>query len=274
MKKSILTITAAMLMAGCGAKGAAPAASDGLFKAGTYTASAAGRNGDIKVTAVFTDNEIKEITYESQETETIGVPAMDQLIESILSSQTLDLDTVSGATISSEAFLKAMADNVTQAGADPENLKGNGSESASKETEYETEADIIVVGGGAAGMTAAITASDEGAKVILLEKSAVLGGNTVCAANGINAADSAVQLENEKYNEVKASVEGLEDLQMNNDDAKEELVKAFAENSGETIDWLSGLGVDFEVDIQEDPRNEKQNYYMLKADENGTTPSP
>ena len=274
MKKSILTITAAMLLAGCCAKGAAPAASDGLFKAGTYTASAAGRNGDIKVTAVFTDNEIKEITYESQETETIGVPAMDQLIESILSSQTLDLDTVSGATISSEAFLKAMADNVTQAGADPENLKGNGSESASKETEYETEADIIVVGGGAAGMTAAITASDEGAKVILLEKSAVLGGNTVCAANGINAADSAVQLENEKYNEVKASVEGLEDLQMNNDDAKEELVKAFAENSGETIDWLSGLGVDFEVDIQEDPRNEKQNYYMLKADENGTTPSP
>ena len=271
MKKSILTITAAMLLAGCGAKEAAPAASDGLFKAGTYTASAAGRNGDIKVTAVFTDNEIKEITYESQETETIGVPAMDQLIESILSSQTLDLDTVSGATISSEAFLKAMADNVTQAGADPENLKGNGSESASKETEYETEADIIVVGGGAAGMTAAITASDEGAKVILLEKSAVLGGNTVCAANGINAADSAVQLENEKYNEVKASVEGLEDLQMNNEDAREELVKAFAENSGETIDWLSGLGVDFEVDIQEDPRNEKQNCYMLKADENGTT---
>ena len=271
MKKSILTITAAMLLAGCGAKEAAPAASDGLFKAGTYSASAAGRNGDIKVTAVFTDNEIKEITYESQETETIGVPAMDQLIESILSSQTLDLDTVSGATISSEAFLKAMADNVTQAGADPENLKGNGSESASKETEYETEADIIVVGGGAAGMTAAITAVDEGAKVILLEKSAVLGGNTVCAANGINAADSAVQLENEKYNEVKASVEGLEDLQMNNEDAKEELVKAFAENSGETIDWLSGLGVDFEVDIQEDPRNEKQNCYMLKADENGTT---
>ena len=271
MKKSILTITAAMLLAGCGAKEAAPAASDGLFKAGTYTASAAGRNGDIKVTAVFTDNEIKEITYESQETETIGVPAMDQLIESILSSQTLDLDTVSGATISSEAFLKAMADNVTQAGADPENLKGNGSESASKETEYETEADIIVVGGGAAGMTAAITAVDEGAKVILLEKSAVLGGNTVCAANGINAADSAVQLENEKYNEVKASVEGLEDLQMNNEDAREELVKAFAENSGETIDWLSGLGVDFEVDIQEDPRNEKQNCYMLKADENGTT---
>lgn len=271
MKKSILTITAAMLLAGCGANEAAPAASDGLFKAGTYTASAAGRNGDIKVTAVFTDNEIKEITYESQETETIGVPAMDQLIESILSSQTLDLDTVSGATISSEAFLKAMADNVTQAGADPENLKGNGSESASKETEYETEADIIVVGGGAAGMTAAITAVDEGAKVILLEKSAVLGGNTVCAANGINAADSAVQLENEKYNEVKASVEGLEDLQMNNEDAREELVKAFAENSGETIDWLSELGVDFEVDIQEDPRNEKQNYYMLKADENGTT---
>ena len=135
----------------------------------------------------------------------------------------------------------------------------------------ETEADIIVVGGGAAGMTAAITAHDLGASVILLEKSAVLGGNTICSANGINAADSAVQLADEKYQAAQASVEGLEGLQMNNPDADEDLVKAFAENSGEVIDWLGTLGVNFEVDIQEDDRNSEQNYYMLKDTTDGST---
>lgn len=270
MKKMLITITAALLLAGCANSTPAGSEEDGLFKAGTYTATAAGRNGDITVTAVLTDSAITEITYESQETETIGVPAMDSLIETIVNGQTLAVDNVSGATMSTEGFLKAMSDIIRQAGADPEALSGNGKSTAA-ETEYETEADIIVVGAGAAGMTAAITAKDEGASVIVLEKSAVLGGNTVCAANGINAADSKVQLADEKYQEVKASAEGLEHLQLNNEDAKEELVKAFAENSGETIDWLTDLGVNFQVDIQEDERNAEQNYYMLKDESSGTT---
>ena len=137
--------------------------------------------------------------------------------------------------------------------------------------DYITEADLIVVGGGAAGMTAAVTASENGVSVILLEKSTRLGGNTPAAANGVNAADSKVQLSDEKYQEVEAGIEGLENLQLQNDLARKELVDVFAENSGEVIDWLSDLGLEFAVDIQEDDRNPVQNYYMLKTVGEGAT---
>ncbi|MCR5450167.1 MAG: flavocytochrome c [Solobacterium sp.] len=276
MKKNLLALacTGAVLLAGCASGGAsAPAETaeaSGMFKPGTYTAKAAGRNGDITVNVEFSADEIVSITHESEETESIGVPAMDTLAEKITASQSLSQDVVSGATISSDAFMEAVRDAVVQAGADPESLMKEDTSEAEK-TAYETEADIIVVGGGAAGMTAAITAHDLGASVILLEKSSVLGGNTVCAANGINAADSAVQLADTKYQEAKASVEGLESLQMNNEDAHENLVKVFAENSGEVIDWMSGLGVNFTVDIREDQRNSEQNYYLLQDTSDGST---
>lgn len=276
MKKTLAIMMSGLLLAGCGqsASSAVQNAScateeSGIFTPGSYTASAPGRNGDVTVTTVFSANTIDEITIESEETENIGVVAMEQLKEEVLSSQALDADVISGATLSSDAFLNALKDTVTQAGGDPESLAGAPKEEVA--AEYETEADVIIVGAGAAGMTAAITATENGANVIVLEKSNVLGGNTVCAANGINGADSAVQLANETYVEKEASVEGLEHLQMNNEDARENLVKAFAENSGETLDWLSSLGVNFEVDIQEDERNSEQNYYMVKDTTDGST---
>lgn len=243
-------------------------ASESLFTAGTYSASAEGFKSTVIVTTEFSDSEIVSIEVESEETDTVGEVAIDDLVEEVLSTQTVNVDTVSGATYSSTAFITSIKDCVTQAGADPESLSGNGS---STEITYETEADIIVVGGGAAGMSAAIAATDAGASVILLEKSSVLGGNTVCSANGINAADSDVQLADETYQEVGASKEGLTALQLNNEDAQEDLVTAFVENSADTINWLSDLGVEFTVDIAEDDRNEDTNYYMLKADEYGTT---
>ena len=275
-KEMIMTAALALGLSACGTAETSTVSTDsgnaGLFTAGTYSVSAAGRNGDVNVTAVFTSDKIESIDIESEETESIGVTAMEQMKEEILENQSLAVDAVSGATLSSNAFMEALSDAVTQAGADPAAL-GYGEETSkvSDEVEYETEADIIVVGGGAAGMMAAVAASEEGASVILLEKSSVLGGNTVCAANGINAADSKVQLADETYQSKGASVEGLEGLQMNNEDARENLVNAFAENSGEVIDWFSDLGVEFTVNIQDDERNSEQNYYMLQAEEGGTT---
>lgn len=248
---------------------AASSASASVYTAGTYTSTQPGRNGDITVKVTFSDDQIEGIETESSETETIGVAAMDQLKEQILSTQTIPEDAISGATISSDAFLAAVKDAVEQAGGNPDEMIAAATAEAS--ADYETEADIIVVGGGAAGMSAAIAAHDEGASVILLEKSSVLGGNTVAAANGINAADSDVQLADAQYQAVGASVEGLEELQSNNPEARENLVDAFAENSGDTINWLSSLGVEFTVDISEDDRNSSQNYYMLKAEQDGST---
>lgn len=263
----IYVVAVCLGLGGC-TGGQASSASASVYTAGTYTSVQPGRNGDITVKVTFSDDQIKEIETESSETETIGVAAMDQLKEQILSTQTIPEDAISGATISSDAFLAAVKDTVEQAGGNPDEMIA----AATAETaDYETEADIIVVGGGAAGMSAAIAAHDEGASVILLEKSSVLGGNTVAAANGINAADSDVQLADEQYQASGASVEGLEELQSNNPEARENLVDAFAENSGDTINWLSSLGVEFTVDISEDDRNSEQNYYMLKAEHDGST---
>lgn len=236
---------------------------------GTYTAAAAGINGDVKLTVTVSADAITNIAVESSETPTIGAAAMDQLKQSVLENQTIAVDAVAGATISSNAFLTALKDCIEQAGGDLNALSG---EATAAGQDYSvTNADVIVVGAGGAGLMAAMAASDEGASVILLEKSGYVGGNTLCATMGINAAGSAVQ--NAAQN--PATVEDLIEIQSNNEDARPELVQAYAENSGEAIDYLSGLGVEFTV--QEDKGGNTEGHasgagsVMLMAEADGKT---
>lgn len=241
------------------------------FTPGTYDVTASGRNGDVVLHVSFDENHITDITTENSETVGLGTDAIDFLIATTLDTQNIPTDGVSGATISSGAYLEALKEAVEMAGGNPAELTATDTAVKEKQ-EYITEADIIVVGAGAAGMTAAVTASNMGAKVIVLEKNSIAGGNTPAAANGTNAADSKIQLADEAYKAANASVEGLENLQLQNEDARKNLVKVFAENSGEVIDWMNDeLGVEFEVDIQEDDRNPVQNYYMLSAVSEATT---
>ncbi len=240
------------------------------YTPGTYDGTAAGKNGDVTLHVEFDEDEITGITADHEE-DGVGSSAIDTLISQTLSEQGIPADTISGATISSKACISALRDAVSQAGGNPDELTVQSGDTSAEPVEYVTEADIVVIGGGAAGMTAAVTASEAGASVVLLEKNSILGGNTPAAANGVNAADSQVQLADAQYQEAQASVEGLEELQSQNELARGGLVKAFAENSGEVIDWLADMGVEFEVDIQQDDRNPVQNYYMLKAMAGGST---
>lgn len=265
-KKILCGTVSLALLAGCSTN-----TSSSLFKSGTYEASSAGRNGDVKLTVTFSSSKIEKIVTENEETSGIGDVAIEKLIEETIDTQSIP-DAVSGATISSDAFIASLKDTIKQAGADPETLTNQNADN--QEVSYETNADIIVVGAGAAGMSAAVTASEAGKSVILLEKSSSTGGNTPAAMNGINAADSDVQLNNKDYQEAKASVEGLEELQLQNDHARENLVDAFAEKSKDVINWFANdLGVDFEVEISKDDRNAVQNYYMLQARKDGSTGS-
>ncbi|MCD7884324.1 MAG: flavocytochrome c [Lachnospiraceae bacterium] len=213
---------------------------------GTYTATETGINGDVTLTVTFSDSEITDIQVESSETPTIGQAAMESLTETVLANQSLAIDTVSGATLSSTAYIAALTSCVEQAGGDLETLQNREiADSDSDEEAYPvTEADVIVIGAGGAGLSAAKTADENGASVILIEKSSNIGGNTLCATMGINAAESQVQTDLG----VTVTVEELIEAQMNNDDAIEELVTTFAVNSGETIDWLASLGVEFSAE--------------------------
>ena len=267
MKKFLAVILAMSMIFALGISGISASADAVFSKPGTYTASATGRNGDVTLKVTFSADKIESIDVESSETEAIGGAAMNTLIDEVIENQSIAIDAVAGATLSSDAFVEALKSCVEQAGGDDEKLSA---EVSTEAVEYVTEADIVIVGAGGAGLMAALTAADDGASVILLEKSGHIGGNTLCAANGINAYDSDVQLEDEDYQNADTSVEGFTALQTN-ERSNDNLVQAFIENSADAINYLSGLGVEFNTEISEDERNSDTNYYLLKAEADGTT---
>lgn len=102
--------------------------------------------------------------------------------------------------------------------------------------------DIVIVGSGGAGLSAAVSARDAGAKVILLEKEPVAGGNTKLAAGGMNAAgtksQAALGIQDKEQIMIADTMKGGRDI---NDP---ELVKVLAHNSPASVDWLTSLGAD------------------------------
>jgi fumarate reductase flavoprotein subunit len=122
MKKAIAAVSLLLALAGCSSSSSSSASSS-LFKAGTYTGTGKGHNGDVTVEVVFTDSEIKSVTIKSQ-TETAGISdgAISDIPDEIVKAQSTKVDTVSGATVTSNAIIDAVNDCITQAGADPDSL--------------------------------------------------------------------------------------------------------------------------------------------------------
>ena len=116
MKKSLIAfvLVCTMLMSVLGM-----AAADGSYTPGTYTGTAAGKNGDVKVEVTFSANAIDSVkVVEHSETAGISDGAIENIPAAIVEHQSLAVDTVSGATITSDAILKAVADAVAQAARD------------------------------------------------------------------------------------------------------------------------------------------------------------
>lgn len=181
---------------------------EALYKAGTYTASKQGNGGMISVTVEFSETEILSVTIgENQETEGIATPVFDKFPEQIVKGQTLNIDAISGATITSAAVIEAVSDCVEQAGGDVNELKNKKVASTTAGEDIEKTADIIIVGGGGAGLSAAVSSSDLGASVILIEKGSALGGNTLRAGGAYNAVDperqAALAMDGSQITELK-----------------------------------------------------------------------
>ena len=172
----------------------------------TVTGSAPGIEGEAIVVEVVADaDEIYSVTVtEQNETPGIGSVACETVPEAIVAAQSVDVDGVAGATVSSDAIKAAVAAALQSAGFDPAAYgSAAGSESVDEAvTEGPVEdvvldADVVIVGAGGAGMVAGIEAADAGKTVVILESQAMVGGNSVRSTGGLNATKTPEQDENE-----------------------------------------------------------------------------
>ena len=218
------------------------------YTPGTYEAVAAGRNGVVKVEVTFTEDAIESVNVtEHMETDGIGTTAVENLPGEIVDNQSLGVDVVAGATVTSEAILAAAADCVTQAGGDAEALKAAAVEEKEPELQEELDADLVIIGGGGAGMTAAVRAGQLGLDVVLLEKMPFMGGAISISGGNQVVMGSRMQ---QDLGVTDDSVESMvEDFMANGADLNvPELITLYAENVGETSDWLQENGVTFNLE--------------------------
>ena len=201
IKKSVSALAMAAVIAvslfgyGCGAKPASTSSDAGV--SGDFTGTAKGFGGDVSVTLTLTDGAITGCTAEGkEETQGVGSEAIAKMPGEIAESGSIAVDGVSGATITSTAIKEAAAAALTAAGLNPDDYKTAVENDASAE-DSTVDADVVVVGAGGAGMTAAITAAAEGKSVVILESQSMVGGNSVRATGGMNAGKTVYQDENE-----------------------------------------------------------------------------
>ncbi|NMD37657.1 MAG: FAD-binding protein [Christensenellaceae bacterium] len=164
----------------------------GTYTAGTYTATVPAMHGPLTVEVEVSDTAILSVKVTSHvETPGVGDVAAEQIPAAIVEQQSLAVDAVSGVTITTEAIKRAVEDCIKQANGDLELLKKPLEKTAAGD--IEETADVIVVGGGGAGLVSAITALENGASVILIEKMGFLGGNSIVAGGIYNAPDPSKQ---------------------------------------------------------------------------------
>ena len=155
---------------------------------GTYTGTTIGMNADITVEVTVSEDRIESVVVtDDMESPGIGSVAVEKIPVAIVEAQSLAVDSLAGATISSMAIKRAVASALEQAGADLDALNAPIERTPDPDAAY--EADVIIVGGGGTGLSASIAALEEGASVILIEKTSLLGGNSIVAGGFYNAPD-------------------------------------------------------------------------------------
>ncbi len=231
--KAILPVFFLMALISCGAdKGQ-------TYTAGTYTSIQDGRNGPVEVAVTFSDSKIKAIEVVSHsETPGISDGAIERIPASILEEQSLAVDSVTGASYTSRAILDAVADAVNQAGGSTDVL----SQAVEKEiTTEELNCDIVIVGAGAAGLSAGISASDRGAHVIVIEKGANGGVSNGANAGGPIAVGTRVQEEEGEDLTLEQLFTHMSDF--GHSTINDSLLKKVLSVTGRTIDYFQDLGM-------------------------------
>lgn len=158
---------------------------------GTYTAEATGNNGPVSVAVTVDEQAILSVEVTGH-SETAGIcdTPIAAIPAAIVEQQSVAVDTISGATNTSTAILAAVTAALEQAGADIAAFSTvQEKEFVLSEDVEERSADVIIVGAGGAGLAAATTVQQAGGSYIVVEKMAMIGGNTARSGSTLNAAD-------------------------------------------------------------------------------------
>ncbi|MCW6701772.1 flavocytochrome c [Anaerococcus sp. NML200537] len=237
-KTLALLLSLSMLFSACGSNTADKKAGD---KADTKVeeatgeatgeGTAKGHNGDLKAVVTFEGDKIAKIDLTHEETEGLGDKAADKLVEEIIANNSINVDTVSGATVTSTALIEAVKAAIEASGRDVKNYEGQ-VEKAKGET-TEKDVDVVVVGGGGAGFAAAVSAKEAGANVVLLEKLSAVGGNTLISGGEYAAPANELQ---EKEGIEDSKEKFAEDVEKAG--GNPELIKVLADKATEDAYWL------------------------------------
>ncbi|MDD7463501.1 MAG: flavocytochrome c [Anaerococcus sp.] len=236
-----LALSAALLLAGC-ANNDTTSSSVSTDSASTENVSSGetvigkgvgkGHNGDIEVEVSFDGDKISKIDTVHKETENLGDLAIDSLTEEVVANQSVNLDEVSGATVSSTGFLAAVTEAIKDAGKDPANFEKEVSTDKERK-DASMDVDVVVVGGGGAGFAAAVTAKEAGADVVLLEKMPAVGGNTLISGGEYAAPANDLQKKEDIEDSPEVFAKDVEEAGGNKD-----LIKVLADGALDGANWL------------------------------------
>lgn len=250
-KKLIVILLASAVttssLIGC-AKEEAPATADTTATTNTnvtgkFVGEADGKHGVIKVEVTLENDKIKDIAIlETSENVVLSEPVYTKVSQTMINNNNVNVDTISGATETSNGYIKAVQNALTAAG-----LALSGDKIAVEHlTEQETEQtyDVVVIGGGGAGFSAALEAKNAGASVVILEKMSAIGGNTLISGAEMNAPNTWVQ---ENLGLEDSPEKFFEDTMKGGDNiGNPTLVKFLSENATESAEWLHDyVGVNF-----------------------------
>lgn len=160
----------------------------------TTQGTGVGKHGDVTVAVTFDSGKIKDIKIvKQQENPVLAAKVFTDLKQHVIDTNSVQLDAISGATFSSKGFLDAVADAAKKAGVTLSKADKKAIKKVGKTLPKESSYDVVVIGAGGAGFSAAIEAKNAGANVVLLEKMPAVGGNSLISGAEMNAAKNWVQ---------------------------------------------------------------------------------